>query len=967
MDIESNPFWNLVSQSQILTAEAVETLSGRYGNPVGENDDETAAAISNIVESLVNDKVITRFHADVLSAGRHGPFRFGEYIVLDHFESGPLGGCYSGKHVRTGHRVLIEFFAAEDEEGLERWRKVKSDVRKIKSIKCNSLIALHETVAIPEHRMIVSQRINGVTLGAKLPRKARLPWANACEIGAQIARALDELHNAEIFHGHVSPRNIWLVNKGPAMLRFPFNTDSQFNVPDADKEAIDLPAEYLAPELQPDDPATASGDLYALGCTLHRILRGLPPFFEAKPDAKKEAHRSGTPGSLEKYELPDELTALLDQLLSKTPQDRPNSLDDVTKQLAELSGKSEEVLELAAEPRETEADFLLALNRTGPAVGKPFVPATTAPEISEQIEENESSPKEQKSRTPKRKINSKLLVGVLMAAFTGLVVLVGWWLTQTEIRSPVVAKNGSETNDEKEKEQVTPNNPSTVGRDPSAPEIVYQPESRFAQQLVPDDGTVLWETPTIGPLADFRYLPPAVQILFTIRPASLLEQPEGERVIRSLENSLGGSVQWFQTAAGLELNEVDRLAVAYCSTNQSTYSTCYVVRPKQPIARERLVELWRPTITLRDEATGVYENQQNFGYYLIPDPDDPQKAIGFAMGPADLMRSISEIAGANTLSGTLGKLSQFVDGDRHFNCMAVVSGLFNDEGQALLNGSLAPVALNLRNTLPETIRGVMLSMHLDDGFYLEATVDHNLETAPDEMSEALQGWAQSLRETVTTNVTTAGSNPYWDKLRARFGIQLNEFYRNTRFGVEGKTVFMNCWLPDVAAHNLIAGSELAITFANGRVTGPVASENPAPKTLQELLATPRDLSVKTNPDLGLLLEGIKSEIVDDYGNLPFEFDIKLMGNDLRTEGITQNQRPGDFEISQKPLADILAEIMHKANPNKEATGPSDPLCKLIWVMAEEPAGSGKPIILITTRAAAADKGYQLPKQFVVEP
>ena len=112
-----------------------------------------------------------------------------------------------------------------------------------------------------------------------------------------------------------------------------------------------------------------------------------------------------------------------------------------------------------------------------------------------------------------------------------------------------------------------------------------------------------------------------------------------------------------------------------------------------------------------------------------------------------------------------------------------------------------------------------------------------------------------------------------------------------------------------------------------------------------------------------MLEGIKSEILDDYGNLAFEFDIKQMGNALRTEGITQNQRPGDFEISQKPLADILAEIMHKANPNKEATGPTDPLCKLIWVVAEEPSGSGKPIILITTRAAAADKGYKLPKQF----
>ena len=966
MDIEPIPFWNLVSQSQILTAKAIETLSARYGEPVGENDGETAAEISNIVKTLVNDKVITQFHADVLSAGRHGPFRFGEYIILDHWKNGPLGGCYSGKHVQAGHRVLIEFFAADDEEGLERWRQTKSIVKKIKAIECNNLIAVHETVAVPEHRMIISQRVNGMNLSTKLPRKGRLPWKNACEIAAQLARALDELHRVDICHGHVSPRNIWLANKGPAMLRFPFNTDSEFNVMDSEQEEVDLREEYLAPELGKGDPATAAGDIYALGCTLHRILRGLPPFFETKADAKKEAHRTGKPGSLEKYELPTELTSLLDQLLSKDPGDRPKSLDGVANELAEFSDESDEVFTSSAQPRETEADFLLALAREGPVVGKPVVPAAVAPEIAERPEDAEHSSMDRPKRTAKQRINPKLLVGISLAALTGLVALAGWSMTQTKIPARKVVRNDTQTETEKEKSTTALGDSGSSNRSPSNPDIVYQPNSRIAQQLVEDDGRELWETPTVGPVADFRYLPSSVQVLFTMRPASLLREPEGKRVVDSLETSLGSSIEWLQSAAGIELNEIDRLTVAYCATNQPTYSTCYVVRPSQPIPRERLVELWRPTITSRDEATGVYENQQKFGYYLIPDPEDPTQAIGFAMGPADLMRSIAEIEGAKTLSGTLNNLSKLVDDDRHFNGMAVMSALFNDEGQALMSGPLAPVALHLRNTVPESIRGVMFSMHLDDGFYIEATVDHSLETTPSEMSKELRSWIQSLRETVTTTVTTSGSIPYWDKLRSRFGIQLNEFYRNTRFGVEGETVFANCWLPEVAAHNLIAGSELAMTFAGGQSTKPVVTAKPGPKTLQELLATPRDLSVKTNPDLGLLLEGIKSEILDDYGNLAFEFDIKLMGNDLRNEGITQNQRPGDFEISQKPLADILAEIMHKANPNKEATGPTDPLCKLIWVVAEEPSGSGKPIILITTRAAAADKGYQLPKQFVAE-
>ena len=647
MDIEPNPFWNLVSQSQILTAEAIENLSARYGDPVGESDGEAAVEVSNIVKSLVNDKVITQFHADVLSAGRHGPFRFGDYMILDHFDSGPLGGCYSGKHIPAGHRVLIEFFAADDEEGLQRWRQIKSVVKTIKTIECNNLIAVHETVAIPEHRMIVSQRVNGANLSTKLPRKGRLPWKNACEIAAQIARALDELHRVEIYHGHVSPRNIWLANKGPAMLRFPFNTTSEFNVLDSEREEVDSPAEYLAPELNEGDPATASGDLYALGCTLHRILRGLPPFFESEADAKREAHRSGAPGSLEKYELPDELSSLLDQLLSKDPDDRPKSLDEVTNQLAEFSGEPDEVFASSAKPRETEADFLQALTREGPVVGKLVVPTAVAPEIIERSEEAEPSPADQSNRTnqtdrsnqtaratARRKTNPKVLVGISLAVVAGLVTLAGWLMTKTEISTPRVVREDTETETETEKGTTpTPKDPGASNRSPNDPDIVYQPNSRIAQQLVEDDGSELWETPTVGPVADFRYLPPAVQILFTMRPASLLQQPEGERVVESLEPTLGASIEWLQTAAGIELNEIDRLTVAYCSTNQATYSTCYVVVPSQPIARERLVELWRPTITTRDEATGVYENQQRFGYYLIPDPENPQQAIGFAMGP----------------------------------------------------------------------------------------------------------------------------------------------------------------------------------------------------------------------------------------------------------------------------------------------------------------------------------------------
>jgi len=56
--------------------------------------------------------------------------------------------------------------------------------------------------------------------------------------------------------------------------------------------------------------------------------------------------------------------------------------------------------------------------------------------------------------------------------------------------------------------------------------------------------------------------------------------------------------------------------------------------------------------------------------------------------------------------------------------------------------------------------------------------------------------------------------------------------------------------------------------------------------------------------------------------------------------------------------------MTSANPDKTISGPADPNCKLVWVVAQDPDDEANKAILITTRAAAEEKGYSLPGVFV---
>ncbi len=99
---------------------------------------------------------------------------------------------------------------------------------------------------------------------------------------------------------------------------------------------------------------------------------------------------------------------------------------------------------------------------------------------------------------------------------------------------------------------------------------------------------------------------------------------------------------------------------------------------------------------------------------------------------------------------------------------------------------------------------------------------------------------------------------------------------------------------------------------------------------------------------------------------PFEFAIKIIGDDLKIDGITRNQSIRDFKQENQTVADVLTALVRKANPVTTVKDPSETDQKLIWVIGPDPDDASKQIVLVTTRAAAATKKYTLPDVFVAK-
>jgi hypothetical protein len=185
---------------------------------------------------------------------------------------------------------------------------------------------------------------------------------------------------------------------------------------------------------------------------------------------------------------------------------------------------------------------------------------------------------------------------------------------------------------------------------------------------------------------------------------------------------------------------------------------------------------------------------------------------------------------------------------------------------------------------------------------------------------------------------------------------LRALARYSRAGDEHRQAVLRAYLPSSAGHNLLMAAELLLTqprqveSASGEQPSPTAR----PATLEERLAQTGSLTF-TKESLERALE----LLAEDTG-----IEMVIQGGDLQLEGITKNQSLG-LQMRDRPVQEILVEILLKANPDRTASGPADPRQKLVYtVERREPDDAGR--IIVTTRAAAEKRNLPLPDAFLVK-
>jgi eukaryotic-like serine/threonine-protein kinase len=151
--------------------------------------------------------------------------------------------------------------------------------------------------------------------------RAGIEPREALHYAAEIARALNAVHEAGVLHRDMKPGNVMLRDDGSlALIDFGLARYTALDYEISDHGEIFGTPHYMSPEQGHGEPIDARSDLYSLGIVLFEMLTRTKPYAADNPMAIIFMHRKAPIPKLPAELAP--LQPLIDRFLAKRPEDR---------------------------------------------------------------------------------------------------------------------------------------------------------------------------------------------------------------------------------------------------------------------------------------------------------------------------------------------------------------------------------------------------------------------------------------------------------------------------------------------------------------------------------------------------------------------------------------------------------------------------------------------------------------------
>ncbi|HYO55773.1 serine/threonine-protein kinase [Archangium sp.] len=398
----------------------------------------------------------------------------GEYELHQRIGVGGMGLVYEGIQPLIGKRVAVKVLRPELAAAEEQVARLLAEARAVNSIRHRGIVDIFGFGQVPDGRQyIIMEYLEGVALDAYLAEKGRMPVPEVLDILDEVLGALGAAHGAGVVHRDLKPSNIFLVKQpdgsryvklldfGLAKMGLPTARTAQTRT-----DMVVGTPEYMAPEQARGQPVGPMTDLYALGVVAFEMVTGQLPFTGASPVDLLMKHVDARPPRPSDFvpELPAALDAFILQMLTKDPETRPGSAEQLRRQLQRLRDTltAHPPAHAQPKPRVQEHSF-----KAPPEVQAPAEPARPEPTPPPEPVKPEPTPEEPRaaggSPPLRRLLPMSLGALALMALGGGLVFAL--------------------------RDEPVPTSPPQVTVAPSQPAVQPTPDTTQAQQTTPPAAT----------------------------------------------------------------------------------------------------------------------------------------------------------------------------------------------------------------------------------------------------------------------------------------------------------------------------------------------------------------------------------------------------------------------------------------------------------------------------------------------
>ncbi|NUP12644.1 MAG: serine/threonine protein kinase [Polyangiaceae bacterium] len=287
-----------------------------------------------------------------------GTLVHGRYRLLERVGGGGMGHVFRADDTKTGRTVAIKLLHRELWSSPDVTARLFQEAKVLSSIRHPNIVEILDADTSEHGPFIAMEHLDGSSAGVLLAIMGRFDETTTIAIAIPVLAALEAAHRSGVVHRDLKPENVFVCRerKGRGergsvhLLDFGIAKIDETNAKEGPRTRTGVvfgTPDYLSPEQATGEgPLDGRSDLFSLGIVMFELLTGRRPFTASTAVATAFRIVHASPPSFESLgvAVSAEVSAVIRNLLAKSPQDRPSSATEVLRVLTSLE-PDDDVLE----------------------------------------------------------------------------------------------------------------------------------------------------------------------------------------------------------------------------------------------------------------------------------------------------------------------------------------------------------------------------------------------------------------------------------------------------------------------------------------------------------------------------------------------------------------------------------------------------------------------------------------------